>query len=68
VEAIFEASTPTQAAAYCKDPAKRHPDYSGFLFEKGKLTSVLHFFGPWVILIIRRFARGACRRTEFFTQ
>jgi len=35
VEAIFEASTPAQAAAYCKDPAKRHPDYSGFLFEKG---------------------------------
>jgi len=35
VEAIFEASTPAQAAAYCKDPAKRHPDYHGFLFEKG---------------------------------
>jgi len=35
VEAILEVSTPTQAAAYCKDPAKRHPDYSGFLFEKG---------------------------------
>lgn len=35
VEAIFEASTPTQASAYCKDPAKRHPDYRNFLFEKG---------------------------------
>jgi len=38
VEAIFEASTPAQAANYCKDPAKRHPDYSGFLFEKGLLV------------------------------
>jgi len=37
VEAIYEASTPAQAAAYCKDPAKRHPDYNGFLFEKGCL-------------------------------
>jgi len=46
VEAIFEASTPTQAAAYCKDPAKRHPDYGGFLFEKGN-----------TVLIIRRYAR-----------
>jgi len=49
VEAIFEASTPTQAAAYCKDAAKRHPDYSGFLFEKGVLQ-----------LIVRRSASSAC--------
>lgn len=68
VEAIYEASTPTQAAGYCKDPAKRHPDYSGFLFEKGKHTSLLQFFGPWVKLIIRRFARGACLPPEFNTK
>ena len=46
VEAIYEASTPAQAAGYCKDPAKRHPDYSGFLFEKGTHTSLLQYFGP----------------------
>jgi len=40
VEAIFEASTPTQAAAYCKDPAKRHPEYRDFLFEKGETTLI----------------------------
>jgi len=61
VEAIYEASTPTQAAGYCKDPAKRHPDYSGFLFEKGKHTSMLHYaVGSLGKLIIRRSARGAC--------
>lgn len=49
VEAIFEASTPTQAAAYCKDPAKRHPDYRDFLFEKGT-----------TLLILRRFASPPC--------
>lgn len=29
--------TPTEASGYCKDPAKRHPDYRDFLFEKGDL-------------------------------
>lgn len=56
VEAIFEASTPTQAAAYCKDPAKRHPDYRDFLFEKGMLQ-----------LIVRRSASSACWWTELNT-
>jgi len=56
VEAIFEASTPTQAAAYCKDPAKRHPDYRDFLFEKGVLQ-----------LIVRRSASSACWGTELVT-
>jgi len=29
--------TPDQAAGYCKDPTKRHPDFADFLFEKGDL-------------------------------
>jgi len=33
--------TPTQASEYCKDPAKRHPDYRDFLFEKGTLPDAL---------------------------
>ncbi len=33
--------TPTQASEYCKDPAKRHPNHSGFLFEKGDLPEPL---------------------------
>lgn len=56
VEAIFEASTPAQAAAYCKDPVKRHPDYRGFLFEKGVVQ-----------LIVRRSASSACWWTELIT-
>ncbi len=35
LEKRLPQSSPAAAAAYCKDPEKRHPDHSDFLFENG---------------------------------
>lgn len=41
LESRLKASSPAAAAAYCKDPNKRHPDHAAFLFEKGAIPDNL---------------------------
>lgn len=41
LESRLKTSTPAAAAAYCKDPNKRHPQHTAFLFEKGAIPDNL---------------------------
>lgn len=37
--------TPTQASDYCRDPAKRDPDFADFLYERGELPIAVNQSG-----------------------